>query len=194
MATKKEIKTIHEVFGDKCKTIELKPPKFDIPDSFDNVAVFIDVEFTDVNIKKAHIGPSKPVKCFGVIPQSKEWKEKYAKLPPHERPFNCSIGEYEEMQSEILVKGIKTSLLRSLDEICFNVHHAWGMPDDMASCLCPTDNIGEWLDVMCDRESLGWVGYFKTYDDAKRAISEKLNAKKSALAAKYNQIDSLKLQ
>lgn len=73
---------LKKVFGDKLETIELKPPKFDVPEEFDNFAVYLPKELDTVNVVKAKIMPAEEVKCHGVIPMSKECREKYANLPP----------------------------------------------------------------------------------------------------------------
>ena len=180
---------LEKIFGEKLETIELKPPKFDIPEEFNNVAVYVSRSLDSVIRREAKILPAKEVKCHGVIPMSKEYKEKYDKLPPHERPFNCCIGDYTEERHTIWIRGLELKPLEIGEEYKFKATHSWGMPDGHATASCSKDDVNTWLPIYYADEShpAGYVGFFVNNDLAREAVRAKFIARREELDKKRHQ-------
>lgn len=178
--TNEELK---KIFGDKLQACELKLPTYDLPDIFDNVAIYVSRNIDEILVHEAKILPAKEVKCHGVIPMSKEYREKYAKLPPHEQPFNCCIGDYTEMQNDVWIRGMKTNMMHTGEEHMFRASHSIGMPDTYALASCAQDLVDNWIPVYYADSSkpAGWVGYFTTKANAKAALTDKISAKRKKL-------------
>lgn len=174
---------LKQIFGDKLETIELKPPVFDVPDVFDNVAVYVSRNLSNVIRREAKILPAQAVKCHGVIPMSKEWKEKYDKLPPHERPFNCCVGDYVEEQHVVWIRGLEIKQLRLGEEYMFKASHSWGMPDGYATASCRKEDVDTWMPVCYadERQPAGYVGFFTDLAAAREAVKEKFLKRKQDL-------------
>lgn len=103
------------------------------------------------------------------------------------------------MQCKVWVKGISskcTSSMQSPDEMNFHVRHQWGMPDGVASAMCPEEDIGElnplYLYFSDGDNPYGWYGYFKTEADAKRAVAAKIESESRALSSKLSKLSKLK--
>lgn len=174
---------LKKIFGDKLETIEFKPPVFDVPDVFDNVAVYVSRNLSNVIRREAKILPAKEVKCHGVIPMSKEYKEKYDKLPSHERPFNCCIGDYTEERHTIWIRGLEIKHFNNSEENKFKATHKLGMPDGYAVASCCIDDLNEWLPIYYANERMpfGYVGFFNDAAKAYAAVKAKFAEKQTEL-------------
>ena len=153
---------LEKVFGKdnikKCKFISADElfRKNDIPEIFDNYAVFIGDCLGYLSIKPAKIMPSKIVKMHGVLPRRKGEPK---------NTFNCCIGDYEEEQCEVWLKDIVVNFKTRNDAAEFN---ARPMVDKHALATCRKDMIGKWHE-----HSYGQYGFFKTKKAAVIAIKKK---------------------
>ena len=152
---------LEKVFGKenikKCQFISADElfRKNDIPETFDNYAVFIGDCLRYLTIKPAKIMPSKIVKMHGVLPRCKGAPK---------NTFNCCIGEYEEEQCEVWLKDIIVDFKKN-DAADFNARPMIGKH---ALATCRKDMIGKWHE-----HSYGYYGFFKTKKAAVTAIKKK---------------------
>lgn len=155
---------------------------------FDNIAVYVSRNLNSVIRHDAKILPAQAVKCHGVIPASKEWKEKYDKLPPHEQPFNCCVGDYIEEQHAVWIRGLEIKQLRTGEEYMFKASYKWGMPDGYAVASCRKDDVNTWLPVYYadERQPSGYVGFFTDLAAAYEAVKEKFSKRRQELNDQLN--------
>lgn len=175
-----EYNELKKIFGGKLKTFEVKPPTFDIPKAFSGIAVYLPEDFTEVLTCPAEILPAKKVKRHGVVPMSKEEKEKYDNLPPSRKPFNCYVGDYFEMVHEVWMKD-------AMHMPMYHAHHEWGMPDGFAMVEISDDRVGALQP--CKMLYKGWKGYFKSIADAKEAVMQKIASHRSFLKSEMAKLD-----
>lgn len=181
---------LEKIFGDKLKPIEVKlpiPKKYDGP-AFDQFALYFSTDFRTIISVPAAVGEFVSVEKHGVIPPSDEYLEKISKLPADERPFNCIIGDYTEIEAPVFFK--------DAFDYCdvFNARRDLEYKDDIYASYVIKSSYNKLCPVRdYHRNIIGYYGIFSSKDIAEQAFISKKNDILNRLSGDLATINNAKI-
>ena len=135
------------------KTITIKPRHVDIK-KFNNYAVYVSKDFSNICFCLAKISEPKTKHCVGVIPSNSK------------NTFNCCVGEYDQDFVDILIWAPDVSLPRVQDYFgVLYTDKVWANINDIYEITISSDSLNRLRSL-----NYGYSGFFTDKDMALNKI------------------------
>lgn len=154
-------KDVLKAFGVELTPCELKKNTYDIDInvSFDDYAIYFNVDFSNKVVVSAHICEFKPVKKYGVIPTDSP--------ADGVSRFDCCVGEYSIDEAQVVLKDNNRDVFDFYAKIAgFDEYENYSITAVIKK------NLNEFIPYSFDKQVVGYYGFFNSLNVATEKMNE----------------------